>query len=287
MVQRLSDLGYPIQMGSIRFCWKDRSRFCCRNLMNLTLLGAFFAVGLAVGIVALLEVGRRIGAKKIEEEGETAASGFGAIEGAIFGLMGLILAFSFSGALARFDARRQLVVEEANDIGTAWLRIDLLNPEAQIPMRDLFRRYLDSRIETYRKVPDMAAVRAELGRMVKLQEEIWSLAVASTGEAKMPAAPILFLPALNAMIDITTTRTEAIRIHPPVVIFVMLGTLTLACSLFAGYDMAAQKRLNPSPPQSLSDRRLKQKGLQKQFPIIHSFFPRFSRKTSRKTGAFT
>ena len=56
---------------------------------------------------------------------------------------------------------------------------------------------------------------------------------------------MVLLPALNAMFDITTTRTEAARLHPPPVIFVMLGTLALACALFAGYDMAIRKRLNP------------------------------------------
>lgn len=212
--------------------------------MNITLFGSLFAFSLAVGIIVLLEVGRRIGARMIAKEGESAAKGFGAIEGAIFGLMGLILAFSFSGGLSRFDARRQLVVTEANHIGTAWLRIDVLAPESQSPMRDLFRRYLDSRIEAYRKVPDMTAVQAELARSARLQNEIWTLAVASSGDGKTPAAPILLLPALNAMIDITTTRTEAARMHPPLIIFFMLGTLTLACSLFAGFDMAARPRLN-------------------------------------------
>lgn len=212
--------------------------------MSITLLGALFAVGLAVGIVVLLEVGRRIGAKRMAVEGESAVNGLGTIQGAMFGLMGLILAFTFSGALTRFDGRRNLVVEEANDVGTAWLRIDLLNPEAQPPMRDLFRRYLDSRIEVYRKVPDMDAVNAELARSSRLQSEIWSLAVTSARDAKIPAAPMLLLPALNAMIDITTTRTEATRVHPPLVIFVMLGTLTFACSLFAGYNMATRPRLN-------------------------------------------
>jgi hypothetical protein len=213
--------------------------------MNITLLGAIFAISLAVGIVILLEVGRRIGARRIATEGEAASKGLGAIEGAIFGLMGLILAFTFSGAAERFDARRQLVVEEANDIGTAWLRIDLLPADAQPAMRELFRHYLDSRIETYRKVLDMAAVKAEYARSIKLQDEIWSLAVTSAGSEKTAlATQLVLLPALNAMIDITTTRMEATRIHPPVIIFAMLGTLTFACSLFAGYDMANRRRLN-------------------------------------------
>jgi len=128
--------------------------------------------------------------------------------------------------------------------GTAWLRVALLPADAQPPMRDLFRRYLDSRIEVYRKVPDMEAVKAEQARSAKLQSEIWALAVSSTREAGTAQAPMLLLPALNAMFDITTTRTEAARVHPPLMIFGMLGALTLACSLFAGYDMAIRRRLN-------------------------------------------
>jgi hypothetical protein len=115
--------------------------------MSPVFFGAVFAFVLATAIIVLLEVGRRIGARRLTEEGEAAAKGFGAIETAVFALLGLILAFSFSGALTRLDARRHLVVEEANDIGTAFLRIDLLPTDAQAPMRDLFRRYLDSRIE--------------------------------------------------------------------------------------------------------------------------------------------
>src|SRR5438876_6063765 len=212
--------------------------------MNPVFFGAIFALLLATGIIVLLEVGRRIGARRLAEEGETAAKGFGAIESAVFALLGLILAFSFSGALARFDARRHLVVAEANDIGTALLRIDLLPTDAQAPMRDLFRRYLDSRIETYRKLPDMEAAQAELARSLKLQSEIWSLAVSSSQKSATPQAMMVLLPALNAMIDITTTRTEAAILHSPPIIWVMLGTLTFACALFAGYDMAGRKHLN-------------------------------------------
>jgi len=212
--------------------------------MNPVFFGAVFALLLATGIIVLLEVGRRIGARRLAKEGETAAKGFGAIESAVFALLGLILAFSFSGALARFDARRHLVVAEANDIGTAFRRIDLLPTDAQAPMRDLFRRYLDSRIETYRKLPDMEAAQAELARSLKLQSEIWSLAVSSSQKSATPQAMMVLLPALNAMIDITTTRTEAAILHSPPIIWVMLGTLTFACALFAGYDMAGRKHLN-------------------------------------------
>jgi len=70
---------------------------------------------------------------------EAIKSGSGAIEGAVFGLMGLLIAFTFFGAAARFDTRRAMVIEEANNIGTAWLRLDLLPVSAQPPLREKFR----------------------------------------------------------------------------------------------------------------------------------------------------
>jgi hypothetical protein len=205
--------------------------------MTAPIYGIGFSISLFVGVLLLMEVGRRIGANRLVKEGDLATKGFGAVEGAVFALLGLVLAFSFSGALTRFDARRQAVVEESNDIGTAWLRVDLLPESARLPMKDLFRRYLDSRIETYKKVPDMAAVNEGLKRSADLQRQIWELGVKASHEAGTPQASMLLLPALNAMFDIVTTRTEAIRVHPPAIIFAMLGILTLACALFAGYDM--------------------------------------------------
>jgi len=72
--------------------------------------------------------------------------GIGTIEGAVFGLLALLVALTFSGAAARFDTRRQLIVEETNDIGTAYLRLDLLPPSAQPALRESFRQYVGMRL---------------------------------------------------------------------------------------------------------------------------------------------
>ena len=74
----------------------------------------------------------------------------GAVEGAIFGLMGLLLAFTFSSALTGFDLRRQLIVDEANAIATAYTNLDLLPAEAQSTFRDLFRQYFERPVDVYR-----------------------------------------------------------------------------------------------------------------------------------------
>ena len=166
-------------------------------------------------------------------------SGVSAVDGAVFALFGLLIAFTFSGAGSRFDARRALVTEEANAIGTAWLRLDLLPPGAQPELRALFRTYLDSRLETYRKLPDVAAAQQELARSTELQGQIWTQAVSAMRESSTTIAGMLLLPALNQMIDITTTRTMATLMHPPLVVFFMLGALALVSALLAGYGMAA------------------------------------------------
>ena len=209
--------------------------------MNSDSFGVVLAGGLFLGMLLLLETGRRIGIRRLNQDPEGARLGLGVVEGAVFSLLGLLIAFTFSGAATRFDARRQLVAEEANDIGTAWLRIDLLPPGPAAELRGLFRQYLDSRIESYREISDRAAAETELARSVKLQGEIWSAAVTASRDSGSQPSQMLLLPALNQMIDITTTRTEALRMHPPPVIFAMLSVLSLAASLLAGYGMAGGK----------------------------------------------
>src|SRR5262245_22762587 len=201
-----------------------------------------YTTSLFVGMLLCLEIGRRLGLRRLQEDSSAATEGIGAVDGAVFAVLGLLIAFTFSGATARFDARRQLIVEETNNIGTAYLRLDALPADAQPALRESFKRYLDNRIETYRKVPDLVAVRASLARGNELQLDIWGQAVAAVRmEGALPGAPMLVLPALNAMIDITTTRTMAAYLHPPPVVFVMLIGMALAASLLAGYGMTGGK----------------------------------------------
>ena len=108
------------------------------------------ALGLFLGMLILLEVGRRIGARRLAEDPEGAEAGVGTVEGAVFALLGLLIAFTFSGAASRVDTRRQLIVEETNNIGTAYLRLDLLPVEALPGLREKFRLYVDTRLEVYR-----------------------------------------------------------------------------------------------------------------------------------------
>lgn len=203
---------------------------------NFTLLAVLLALLLLAGMFALVEVGFRIGTRHRAEEGG-ASEGLGTLEGGVLGLMGLLLAFSFSGAADRFNHRRDLVVEEANELGTTWLRLDLLPPAAQPAIKDSFRSYVDARIEAYRAIPDYDTAMAALARANALQPVIWKMAIDATRDGWAPAATVL-LPSLNSTFDIVTTRTWATRIHPPFVLYGLLLLLILQGALLAGYAMS-------------------------------------------------
>ena len=204
----------------------------------------FYLLGLFAGMVVLLEIGRRIGIRRRAEDLDGAAAGLGAVDGAVFGLMGLLLAFTFSAAASRLDKRRDLIVQEANDIGTAYLRLDVLPAASQPALRDLFRRYVDSRLSVYRALPDVEAAKAKLAENKVIQDEIWKQAVAATKtiEGNTLPATTLVLSSLNQMIDVTTTRTTAMQTHTPPIIFMLLGVMVLASALLSGYGMAGSKR---------------------------------------------
>ena len=206
-------------------------------LINLSIAAALF-----VTMVALEELGWRLGERQWQRLPKGRKTATTVAETAVFGLLGLVLAFTFSGAGARYEERWHLVVDESNAIGTAWLRIDILPAAAQPQIRNLFRQYLDARIDRYRSVSGLARINPDTGKAAALQKEIWAASVAAASSSGQIAPFSVVLPALNQMFDLATTREAARRLHPPVVVFVMVGILTLTGSLFAGYSMSGSSR---------------------------------------------
>jgi hypothetical protein len=207
--------------------------------VDVVVAAAPYAAALLVGMLVCLEIGRRVGQGRLGQDPAKAAAGLRAVEGAVFGLYGLLIAFTFGGAPSRLDARKQLIAQEANAIATSYYRLDLLSPDSQPALRQLFREYLDLRLDTYRKMPDIEGARAVLVRSEKLQRQIWAEAIAATRlPGGHPDAAKLLLPAVNDMIGFTTTRLMAARIHPPYVVFALLFVLALVCSILAGFGMA-------------------------------------------------
>lgn len=205
--------------------------------MSSLVLAPVLFLSFFAAMMASIDAGRRLARHAIATNKAAQPAGLGAVEAVAFGLLGLLLAFTFSGAAERLDARRVQIVDEANNIGTAWLRLDVLPASAQPALRDKFRRYVDSRIAIYRAFSQSGVdeARAEYARASALQNAIWTDAVAACRE--VPAATVVVLPALNAMFDITTTRLAATQMHPPAIVYVVLAAISLVCGFLVGYEM--------------------------------------------------
>lgn len=200
------------------------------------------SLALFLGMIACSELGRRLARMRAARDPEGAWQGVGVVDGAMFGLLGLLVAFTFSGASSRFDMRRNLIVQETNAIGTAYLRLDLLPVESQPALRESFRRYLDARIKIYESFPDIPEVRRQLERARLLEPDIWSRS--RSAAAGSQAATMLLLPAVNAMFDLANTRSLTTMMHPPGIIYALLFGLALASATLAGYGMAKSKFRN-------------------------------------------
>ncbi len=206
--------------------------------MDLLQIASGATLGLFVCMLLFLEFGRRIGLHHLAHEGGL-ARGVGTAEGAVFGLLGLLIAFTFSGAADRFEARRHLITDEANAIGTAYLRLDLLPVASQPELRNLFYAYTGLRARIYHDAKEPSVVHQRLSQAEQLQKQIWEQTLQAARAPDAPAhAMMLLVPALNEMIDITSTRLMATQNHPPFIVFILLVSLSLVGSLLIGYEMA-------------------------------------------------
>lgn len=192
---------------------------------------------LFVMVVVAIELGRFFSTQ------DTDSPGTGAINGAIFAILGLLLAFSFSGAASRFDQRRDLIVAEANAIGTALLRVDLLPADVQQEIRADFRRYVDARLAAYDPNSEIGDFPTRLKIANAISGEIWKKSVAAGKRPDaLPAVNMLLLPALNEMIDITATRAAATMMHPPLIIRYLLIVLAMVAAFLAGNGFRGRKQ---------------------------------------------
>jgi hypothetical protein len=184
------------------------------------------AGGLLAILLVALEGGFRAGRRATGDSDSGAGGQIGAIQGAILGLQGLLLAFSFGAAGSRFLERQALIVQEANAIGTAYLRADLLDEPYRSELRAALKRYTEHRLGVSRQLRtglDPAA----LGEVERLHGRMWDAARA--GVAARPASMIGVLPPVNEVIDLHATRLAAGRIHlPPLVVGLLIGCSMLA-----------------------------------------------------------
>lgn len=213
------------------------------------LFSSFVAIAFFVGSLVLMNFGHHLGARDIARSGNEALTGLGSVEAAVFALMGLILAFSISGALQRFDERRLLILKEGNAVATAYDRLDLFANELGRPLKTNVKDYFRARIDLYHEKIGFSFVEGaevaspvEMAKIDKLKLEIWERTVAACKQPTNIGICQMILPSLNEMFDTARLRNGANERHPPYAIYVMLFVLGLGSSFLAGVTMASGKR---------------------------------------------
>jgi len=174
--------------------------------------------------------------RRVSHLSETLAEPFGVLQGALLGVVALILAFGMSLAVSRYEDRRATVVEEANTIGTTWLRAQTLSEPERGRSLDLLVEYTQSAIGLADHVPGSDEETAAANAEQELQRRLWGLAGGALARAPADSAPRLYVDTLNEMIDMQAVRVAALnnRVPGAVLLLEVLGA-ALALGLLAAY----------------------------------------------------
>jgi hypothetical protein len=194
------------------------------------------------GLMAASEAGFRLGCRSQAAISDKTKSQIGTVEAAILGILGLLLAFTMSMAVSRFEVRKQAVLDEANAIGTAYLRTRLLPAPEGPEIADLLRRYLDVRVDYVHAafVPGQLTLkRAEAAR---LQSQIWSRTVAYAQKDPNPAKVGLLLQSLNQVIDAEASSWTGFHNHVPETVIYVNPLVALLAVLLVGYVFGLEGR---------------------------------------------
>jgi hypothetical protein len=195
-------------------------------------LWALFLLTIAL-VLLCIEAGFRLGRRRAESGDPEKESAVGAMANASLALLAFLLAFTFGFAASRVEARRTVLVEEANAIGTTWLRAGTLPEAERARARGLLREYIDVRLEAARS----SDVDVQIRRSVELQGRLWEDAAALAGRNPGSIVVGLYLQSLNQTIDLHTTRvTESVRVRVPGVFWVVLYAVTALAMAEMGYQ---------------------------------------------------
>ena len=198
-------------------------------LDGLPLWGLFLTI--VVLVLAAIEGGYRLGSYRHRQEGREKEAPVGAMVGATLGLLAFMLAFTFGMAASRFDTRKQLVLDEANAIGTTYLRTAML-PERRDEIRTLLRSYVDARLEAVRS----GRVAEQIVQSEHIQGQLWSAATAVGLQHPDSIVVGLFVESLNEVIDLHAKRvTAGLRNRIPSAIWVALLTIAALSLAAMGY----------------------------------------------------
>ena len=191
---------------------------------------------LFVSMLAAIEIGYRFGLQNQSGISESSKTHINAIQASLLGVLALLIGFTFSLSLQRYDSRTAAVVDEANAIGTTYLRAQLLVSDFDQRAQQLLRDYLEKRIAAgATTLVDQAVRQTLLDEAKHIQSELWTLATELVSADDRPTTSGLFIQSLNELIDNLESRDAALNRHvPEVVLLLLYGTFLMTGSI-VGY----------------------------------------------------
>jgi len=186
-------------------------------------------------VIGATAVGLVLGHRK-RDRSEHLHRPVGSLQTAVLGVVGLVLAFGLALAVGRYELRRAAVVDEANAIGTTYLRAQTLAEPERSDSLELLVRYTDTSIRLSHAIPGSPTAAAAIAAGAGLQRELWGLAGQVLVDAPIDSAPRLYVESLNEMIDLRTTRVSVLgnRVPGPVLTLEVVAA-ALALGLLAFY----------------------------------------------------
>lgn len=201
------------------------------------------AAVIAAVMVGLSLLGRRRGMRFVQGMSED-PPGLSQVEGVVFGLFGLLVALTFVGALDRFQDRKTLILREAQSVGTAYSRLELLPETPRRELQGRFRTYLGLRLEAYGKLADPDEFDARIRAAEDEGARIWSLAAQACRAPESAGFAQVVLPPINDMLDLALARRTALRTHPPAVVYGFLFAMAMVCAFLVGFSSARSARIS-------------------------------------------
>jgi hypothetical protein len=197
-----------------------------------------------VAVLVATELGFRLGLRNQRNADEPTKAHFAALQVALLALLALIVAFTFSIAVARFDARKDLVIEESNAIGTTYLRARLLAEPQRKEVVGLLRAYVDEQLAFYAAGIDPARLEAANAKIASLQERLWLIAIVLSEQDPRSVPTGLFVQSLNGMIDLHAKRIKALENRLPDAVIYLVLIVAVVTVAFVGYGRGLAGRRN-------------------------------------------
>jgi hypothetical protein len=197
----------------------------------------FFAL-----MLAATEFGFRLGRKSEANTPDKTKSLVSTVEAAILAVLGLLLGFTMSMAVTRFEVRKQLVLDEANAIGTSYLRARLLPAPEGTEIASVLREYISVRVQYGTAGNDPTRLDSLRAQTVRLQDEFWERAVAYGQKDPNPVRAGLLLQSLNQTIDLESARRMALQNHVPESVIYVNGIVGILAAMLVGYTFGLNGR---------------------------------------------